>query len=869
MAKLNGKNFSSLYRFRSYAYYHILVACDTTNTAMVLNNSGLSINPETFTPPSFIPTKNPGELEVNEIQGGKYVVVCNGLMNTRFFVESAEWTTTVSFGLPSKDGLSKPTSAAEVGTITISEPMGVGFLNFIASISQSFKQEPGSIIFLLKTIFVGHTDDNNEPEFIYDVRPTLFTLTDTSMTFDVTGTKYQVHLVGTNDGTALQPKIAQVAENVPSMEVKGGMTLEQALTKYVELLNTSYETTLDNLNEVISKNGGTPISSDNKVLIEYKIEIDDPYKNTSYIMGGAKDVINSDTAKAFVMTFGANSTPITAMDKIMEHCPQVQKEYMDGVDIGNGYVYKYKYSIESRIESKHAHFVVKYIVKRRVQLVAKVNYPPEQKGKQETETATVIYDAQNAKNVGSTTKLLGQPDRTKTPQDTLPATKTTDVEPTKQEVPPGVPVLNEERNEISPNNVLVFDYIFSGKNLDIEDFDMKMETALPFLQYLASQHTVSNQAEQLLGPPKINFSKGPTGDMSSQDPNNNPASMTNDPAYPPKVSKANIAENRENSAEHITFRSTLATAAALNNMSITLSIHGIPELICGSVAPNGAKLTTRLDNIPQYAQINIFYPDGNYPYDYELLQFWYDGYYSILNVKNIFDNGEFKQILELLVVSSGADFNHSGDQYTTPDSTPTINKNPIINYSTVKGSGNGKFRSTVERWRPEVEKAAAKYGVNPEVMLAIIQQESNGNPSARGPTNDVGLCQFTPGTAQQYGLTNRLDPIASIDAQGRLLRDLQNRFHGNQSFMIAAYNTGPGGIKNGIISSKGREYLSAVTGQLHSAGISTTSPVVRDTSTAEVSDTLEKKAKEQDITGTANQVIGVRMKKQLRSWNLY
>jgi soluble lytic murein transglycosylase-like protein len=57
----------------------------------------------------------------------------------------------------------------------------------------------------------------------------------------------------------------------------------------------------------------------------------------------------------------------------------------------------------------------------------------------------------------------------------------------------------------------------------------------------------------------------------------------------------------------------------------------------------------------------------------------------------------------------------------------------------------------------------------------------------------VGIAQFMAPTARALGLADRTDPVASIDAQAHLMRDLLRRF-GSVPLALAAYNAGPGPV---------------------------------------------------------------------------
>jgi hypothetical protein len=74
----------------------------------------------------------------------------------------------------------------------------------------------------------------------------------------------------------------------------------------------------------------------------------------------------------------------------------------------------------------------------------------------------------------------------------------------------------------------------------------------------------------------------------------------------------------------------------------------------------------------------------------------------------------------------------------------------------------------VRRWRPLVDQAAERHGVNPRTLQALIFLESAGRPgvaAGNDPDSAVGLAQFLPGTARGFGLNVDLTRLAEIDRQ--------------------------------------------------------------------------------------------------------
>ena len=90
------------------------------------------------------------------------------------------------------------------------------------------------------------------------------------------------------------------------------------------------------------------------------------------------------------------------------------------------------------------------------------------------------------------------------------------------------------------------------------------------------------------------------------------------------------------------------------------------------------------------------------------------------------------------------------------------------------------------------------HGVDPLLVRALIQVESNYKPRARSRKGAMGLMQLMPSTARIYNVRNPFDPKANIEAGIKHLKSLIDRF--GLELALAAYNAGEGAVTkfNGV-----------------------------------------------------------------------
>lgn len=100
-----------------------------------------------------------------------------------------------------------------------------------------------------------------------------------------------------------------------------------------------------------------------------------------------------------------------------------------------------------------------------------------------------------------------------------------------------------------------------------------------------------------------------------------------------------------------------------------------------------------------------------------------------------------------------------------------------------------------------VTNASAKYGYDPLLVHAVIQQESGHNNTAKSGVGAQGLMQLMPATAKSLGVTNANDPTQNVNAGTRYLKQLNQQF-GNMPHALYAYNWGMGNLRGYLKGTK-------------------------------------------------------------------
>jgi soluble lytic murein transglycosylase-like protein len=84
-----------------------------------------------------------------------------------------------------------------------------------------------------------------------------------------------------------------------------------------------------------------------------------------------------------------------------------------------------------------------------------------------------------------------------------------------------------------------------------------------------------------------------------------------------------------------------------------------------------------------------------------------------------------------------------------------------------------------------------QHSVEPALVMAVIQAESQFDPLAVSPRGAMGLMQLSPLVTRAFGVHDPFNPRLNINGGVRYLKNLLKVFNGDRELALAAYNAGP------------------------------------------------------------------------------
>ena len=108
---------------------------------------------------------------------------------------------------------------------------------------------------------------------------------------------------------------------------------------------------------------------------------------------------------------------------------------------------------------------------------------------------------------------------------------------------------------------------------------------------------------------------------------------------------------------------------------------------------------------------------------------------------------------------------------------------------------SASVQQRIESYGDTIAAASQKYGVNPNLIKAVMASESGGKPYARSSKSAKGLMQLIDSTASDMGVKNVWNPQQNIFGGTKYLKQMLDKFQGDLPSAVASYNAGPAAVE--------------------------------------------------------------------------
>ena len=153
--------------------------------------------------------------------------------------------------------------------------------------------------------------------------------------------------------------------------------------------------------------------------------------------------------------------------------------------------------------------------------------------------------------------------------------------------------------------------------------------------------------------------------------------------------------------------------------------------------------------------------------------------------------------------------------------TTTIDTNAVDTASDFSSRLNEQLKTSTSLEKI-FEKASQAYGVDVELLKAMAKAESDFDPNATSKSGAMGIMQLMPGTAKELGVADAYDPEQNIMGGAKYIASLLDKYNGNVSYALAAYNAGSGNVDkyDGIPPfEETQNYVTKILGYLQNGGV--------------------------------------------------
>lgn len=111
-----------------------------------------------------------------------------------------------------------------------------------------------------------------------------------------------------------------------------------------------------------------------------------------------------------------------------------------------------------------------------------------------------------------------------------------------------------------------------------------------------------------------------------------------------------------------------------------------------------------------------------------------------------------------------------------------------------QGEDFSSYLQTTASLEEIFSEAAQKYNVPKNLIKAIAKAESDFRPNATSGAGAQGIMQLMPATARELGVTDSYDPYQNIMGGTKYISQMLDKYDGNVSLALAAYNAGSNNV---------------------------------------------------------------------------
>lgn len=604
-----------LNEYNSYSYHHFIVIAATTALAETISNS-----PEDF---------------FQFVRGGVatpgLAVLVNPMSSNKLFIQDISWTNYMNADSGTRMASDAISSMTE-GKMTIVEPLGVRFFNKIFDIYRGFGLSTGGLtgVWVIKTIFVGYRNvpQDGQPEYISNLKPMIVYPTEFLSEFTEAGGRYDIKFVDANAGGASTRVTNGTALTGGSVNLGGEnattetVTLSTAMQTLETFIEADYAKNYEKIAAAQANSTNPTMRETVPTKMQFKIRLHDKLLDSSFVMEVPRQQSVGGNGKVPFIGIGPSDRLEQTIERILTMCPRAMELSTKGDAAGVKWLPVITTKSETLdpeqnngIASRNTYFVRMRQVLTTFDPTAGAEQTKEVKTPQGT-TTTVVENA----DAGNTSAEASQ----------------------------------IKSSTIDASSYLEYDYTYTGKNVDVLTYDMRMNFATGFFQFLTSPTAIVSTGQV---PATQNVTSGNSAPILGKP--GNAAPMAN-------VQVVNSAEalNSVSPQAVATYQEIYKKWVQTETVSVNMKIRGNPLLMDGltvssedlerSLSDDGGMngLAGNWLNGPIVVKVNVRMPVEEEPGVYE--PFWYDGFYRILKVNTVFSSGEFTQELNLLGMSDGS-----------------------------------------------------------------------------------------------------------------------------------------------------------------------------------------------------------------------